>query len=195
VIVAAGGEPVRPVSFRPLRRADAEQLRDWFNEPHVFAWWGVHATPDGLGGTGLDAATRDAVLTEYGAVMDGRDSAHGFVILVDDQPVGYIEWYRLAEEPEYAAAIGESDGAGMDLLIGDPGAVGRGLGPQAIDRFVTDVVVPSGISRVFAGPDVRNRRSVRAFLKAGFLAVREVQVPGEPAPELLLTRAEGDPGK
>ncbi len=177
------------VTFRPLRRADAELLRDWLNQPHVSAWWGVHAAPDGLGGAGADAATRDAVLAEYGEMMDGGGTTHGFVIVVDDHPVGYIQWYRLADHPDYAAAIGETDGAGVDVLIGEPGAVGRGLGPQVIDRFVTDVVAAAGITRVTAGPDARNRRSVRAFAKVGFVAVREVQVPGEPAPELLLVRS------
>jgi hypothetical protein len=43
---------------------------------------------------------------------------------------------------------------------------------------------------IVAGPDVRNRRSVRAFITAGFVAVREVQIPGEPAPEQLLARPE-----
>lgn len=176
------------VSFRPLRRRDAEQLRDWLNEPHVYAWWGVHAAPDGLGGAGPDAATLDAVLSEYGEPMVGRGTTHCFVILADDRPVGLVQWYRLADVPDYAADIGERDGAGMDLLIGDPDAVGHGLGSQVIDRFVTDVVAPTGVTNVVAGPDVRNRRSVRAFMNAGFVAVREVQVRGEPAPELLLAR-------
>ncbi len=183
------------MTFRPLRRADAGQLRDWFNQPHVYAWWGVHAAPDGLGGAGGDAATLDAVLAEYGELMDGRDATHGFVILANDQPVGFIQWYPLAEYPDYAAAIGESAGAAIDLLIGEPGAVGRGLGSQVIDRFVTDVVAAAGNTRVIAGPDVRNRRSVGAFMNAGFVALREVQVQGEPAPELLLARTEPRSGR
>lgn len=182
------------VTFRPLRRGDAGQLRAWFNEPHVYAWWGAHAAPDGLGGAGADAATLAAVYAEYGESMAGRGSTHCFVILADDRPVGLIQWYRLADAPDYAAAIGELDGAGMDVLIGDPGVVGRGLGSQVIDRFVTDVVAAAGITRVVAGPDVRNVRSVRAFMNAGFAALREVHVPGEPAPELLLARrASGSP--
>jgi RimJ/RimL family protein N-acetyltransferase len=178
------------VTFRPLRRSDARQLRDWLNQPHVYAWWGVHAAPDGLGGAGPDAATLEAVLAEYGEPMAGQGTTHCFVILADAQPVGFIQWYRLADEPAYAAAIGEPDGAAMDLLIGEPDAVGRGLGTLVIDRFVTDVVAPAAITRIVAGPDVRNRRSVRAFTNAGFVSVREAQVPGEPAPEQVLVRVE-----
>ena len=178
------------VTFRPLRRSDARQLRDWLNQPHVYAWWGVHAAPDGLGGAGPDAATLDAVLAEYGEPMAGRGTTHCFVILADDRPVGLVQWYRLADVADYAAAIGETDGAGMDLLIGEPDVVGRGLGTTVIDRFVTDVVAPVGITRIVAGPDVRNRRSVRAFTNAGFVPLREAQVPGEPAPEQVLVRTE-----
>ena len=178
------------VTFRPLRRDDAGQLRDWLNQPHEYAWWGVYAAPDGLGGAGAHAATLDAVLAEYGDAIAGRGATHCFVILVEDQPVGFIQWYRLADDPDYAAAIGEPEGAGMDLLIGAPAAVGRGLGSQVIDRFVTDVIAPAGITRVFTGPDVHNRRSVRAFMNAGFVRVRELHVPGELAPEQLLVRTE-----
>ncbi len=182
------------VTFRPLRRTDAVMLRDWLNRPHVYAWWGVHAASDGIGGAGPDAATLDAVLAEFGPAMDGRDPTRCCVIVADGTPAGLIQWYRLADYPDYAAAIGEHDGAGIDLLLGDPALVGRGLGPRVIDRFVTDVVAAAGITRVVAGPDVRNRRSIRAFLHAGFVPLREADVPGEPAPELLLVRTDPDPG-
>src|SRR5260370_42320199 len=100
------------VTFRPLRPADAEPLRDWLNQPHVYAWWGVHAAPDGLGGAGPNAATLDAVLAEYGEPMAGRGTTRCFVILADDRPVGLLQWYRLAHVPGYGAAIGGTDGAG-----------------------------------------------------------------------------------
>ncbi len=108
-----------------------------------------------------------------------------------------IQWYRLAdgaENVEYAATIGESvDGtAGVDLLIGEVDAIGRGLGPQVIDAFVTTVVFAAdGITRCVAGPELGNARSIRAFEKAGFRAVRDAVVPGEPEPERIMVRDRG----
>ena len=168
------------VSFRPLTREDFARLRDWLNEPHVAKWWGVGTGPDGLGGAGDDAATLPAVEAAYGPALDGTDPTANYVIVVDGAPIGLIQSYRLGDYPDYAAAIRERDGAGIDLLIGEPSMVGRGLGPTVIERFVTDVVFAgSDVSRCVTGPDPENTRSVRAFERAGFRWVRDAVVPDE----------------
>ena len=178
------------ITFRPLRRADLHRVRDWLNEPHVAAWWGAWSGPGGLGG----AATTEQVEAKYGPSLDGAGPTHRFVILVDGSPVGLIQWYRLADFPDYAAAIGEADGAGVDVFVGDAGRVGRGLGTAAIDHFVASVVFAQpGIGRCVAGPDVRNERSIRAFTNAGFRWARDATVPGEPAPEHVMVRDRAEP--
>ena len=181
-----------PVSFEPLTRDDFARLRDWLNEPHVAAWWGAGTGPDGLGGAGDDAATLAAVEAAYGPALDGADPTSNYVIVVDGAPVGLIQWYRLGDYPDYAAAIGEPDGAGIDLLIGEASMVGRGVGPTVIDRFVHDVVFAgSDVARCVTGPDVENTRSVRAFERAGFRWVRDAVVPDERGREhvMVLDRA------
>jgi aminoglycoside 6'-N-acetyltransferase len=186
----------RAITFRPLQASDLPRLVDWLNEPHVFAWWGEPASPGGLGGTGEHAATLDAVQAEYGPAIDGPGSTRHFVIVIDEAPVGLIQWYRLRDEPRYAAEIGELDGAGVDLLIGDPGHVGRGLGAAVIDAFVTGVVfAQAGVDRCVAGPDVRNTRSIGAFAKAGFRPVRDAAVSGEPEPERVMVRDRHPTGR
>lgn len=180
------------VSFRPLARDDFARLRDWLNEPHVAAWWGAGTGPDGLGGAGADAATLPAVEAAYGPALDGTDPTANYVIVVDGAPVGLIQWYQLGDYPDYAAAIGEADGAGIDLLIGEPSMIGRGLGPTVIDRFVTDVVFAvSDVARCVTGPDPENTRSVRAFARAGFGWVRDAVVPGQPGEEHVMVRERG----
>jgi RimJ/RimL family protein N-acetyltransferase len=181
--------PPASVAFRRLRLDDFAQLRDWLNEPHVAAWWGAGATSDGLGGTGDDAATLPAVDAAYRPGVEGRDPTFHYLIVVDDTPVGLIQWYRLASYPSYAAAIGEPDGAGVDLFLGDPTRIGQGLGPTVIDRFVTDVVFAEpDVRRCVAGPDPANRRSVGAFERAGFRWVRDADVPDEPGGEHVMVR-------
>ncbi len=184
----------RAVSFRPLTRADLPQLRDWLNEPHVAAWWGVGTGPDGIGGAGADAATLEQVAAEFDDPIEGRDSTRCFVIVVGGTAVGLIQWYRLRDEPDYAAEIGEADGAGVDLLIGDPDQVGHGLGSEVIDAFVASVVFGEpGVDRCVAGPDVRNARSIGAFQRAGFRWMRDASVTGEPAPEHVMVRDRPGP--
>jgi len=181
------------LAFRPLTRDHLTRLRDWLNEPHVAAWWGAGTGSDGLGGAGDDAATLEAVDAAYGPAIDGVEPTANYLIVVDDAPVGLIQWYRLADYPSYAAAIGEPEGAGVDLLIGDASMIGRGLGPAVIDRFVTDVIfVAPDVRRCATGPDPANARSVRAFERAGFTWVRDAVIPDEPGAEHVMVRDRAD---
>ncbi len=185
------------ITFRRLARADLPTLTRWLNTAHVYAWWGAAHGEGNLGGAGADAASVADVLAEYGPEIDAGGPAQLFVIEVDGAPTGMIQWYRLAagaENVEYTATIGEFvDGtAGVDLLIGEVAAIGRGLGPKVIDAFVTTVVFEAdGVTRCVAGPEIANTRSIRAFERAGFRAVRDAPVPGEPEPERIMVRDRG----
>ena len=112
------------------------------------------------------------------------------MILEDEQPVGMIQTYRVGDHPEWGELIGaEPEAAGVDLFVGEPDAVGRGLGPAILREFARAVV--------FAGPETTaavatveeaNRRSWRAFEKAGFRHVRDVEEDGLPHRLMRLER-------
>jgi RimJ/RimL family protein N-acetyltransferase len=176
------------IRFRKLERDDLRILRDWLNRPHVYEWWGVQSGPGSLGGSGNNAATLDQVEAKY--VSPDPDGTWRYVILTD-RPIGVIQWYFLSDSPDYAEQIGELDPgtAGMDIFIGEVDAVNRGVGSRAIDAFVATVVFADPkVTRIVAGPDVRNARSIKAFTKAGFVFARDAEVPGEPAEERILGR-------
>jgi len=171
---------------------DLSLLVEWFNQPHVYEWWGVDAASDGLGGPGEQAATIAQVEAQYGDELRTGVTKH-FVVLLDRRPIGLIQWYRLASYPKYAAEIEEPDAAAIDLLVGEVELLGRGLGVEIIRRFTTGIVLPdSGLGRVIGAPDVRNRRSIRAFEKAGFRWVRDAAVSGEPGPEHVMVFDRSD---
>jgi aminoglycoside 6'-N-acetyltransferase len=129
------------------------------------------------------------VEAKYGPTIDRGGTTHRFVIKGNGAAIGLIQWYRLRDFPDYAIAIGEDPdrGAGMDLFIGDPNAIGRGIGSEAIRRFADSMVPRSdGMDRVVSGPARDNLRSIRAFEKAGFQHVRDALVPGERVPEAIM---------
>ena len=56
-----------------------------------------------------------------------------------------------------------------------------------LKQFVREVAFPfHRVAVCVIGPSVRNAAAIRAYEKAGFLRLREVTVPGEPDPELLM---------
>lgn len=77
--------------------------------------------------------------------------------------------------------------AGIDLFIGEPDLIGKGLGPAAIRAFLRDVVFARyDVAECVIGPSVRNLSAIRAYEKAGFVFLRDVVVPDEPDPEHLM---------
>jgi len=147
------------VSFRPLNPADLPLLLDWFHRPHVKRWWGD--VPD----------TLEGIAEEYDPTRAGNRHEHPYLIEVDDIPVGWINWYRLADEPDYALGVATAPGAvAIDLAIGEVDLIGHGLGPAAIERFLADVVVPASpdATEVWIDPHPDNARAVRAYRRVGF---------------------------
>ncbi len=85
----------------------------------------------------------------------------------------------MADFPDEQEAIGITGKcAGMDIYIGDPHLIDKGLGQIFIRRFVEDIIfATNGYDACMADPNVDNPRSIRAFEKAGFLKYRNVTVP------------------
>jgi len=179
------------IAFRSLARTDLTTLRCWLNTPHVYEWWGRHVGPGALGGAGTAAATEAEIEAKYGPTIDHGGTTHRFIIECNATPIGLTQWYHLRDFANYAHVIGEDPAvtAGMDLLIGEPSAIGRGLGSQAIDAFVSGIIFAQpDVTRTITGPAKTNARSIRAFEKAGFHLVRFAQIDGEPTPEAVLVR-------
>ena len=162
------GAMIGLVSFRALERTDFPLLQQWLSAPHVDAWW-----HEPLDLRGLEQ--------KYGPRIDGIEKVHVFIIEHEDRPIGWIQWYRWSDYPDHAAQLTTEQGAaGIDLAIGEVSSVGIGLGPIAIRRFVFGVVsIEPGIVCVVTDPEEENRRSHRAFEKAGFTQVKTVQLRGE----------------
>ena len=179
------------VTFRPLTIEDLGDIRRWLNMPHVYEWWGVTSGPGSLGGPGEEAATAEQVHEKYAPGIASDDATtHRHLIVLDGRAVGLIQHYRLEDESEYAAAIGETaaGAAGIDLFIGEPDTVGRGVGAAALDAYVRSVAFADPhVTRAVAGPHPSNTRSCRAFEKAGFVVVRDVVVP-DSGPERIHVR-------
>lgn len=102
--------------------------------------------------------------------------------MVEGTAIGIIQTYLVSDYPEWEAVVQVGDGvAGVDLLIGEVDQIGQGLGPRILDEFVRDVVFAKpGVRAVVATVEVENRRSWRAFEKACFSTVGDVEEDGKP---------------
>jgi len=133
-------------------------LRHWLESPYIREWWGA---PE----------------TELGKIRDkvaGRDTTRPFIFHVDGDPLGYIQSWCVGDEIDNGNT-GEApwlvelprDAAGVDLFIGEPDRLGKGIGTAVLRAFVSDLF-SRGTPMIVIDPDETNARAVRAYEKAGF---------------------------
>ena len=159
------------IEFRPLAEDDLPLVEEWLRRDHVARWW------------------RDDIaesLAEYRAALEGREPTDHFMIVVDGCAIGMIQTYLVSDYPEWEAIVQVGEGvAGVDILIGEEELIGRGLGPRILTEFAGDVITSPA---VIATVEEENRRSWRAFEKAGFRHVRDVEEAGVPHRLMRLDR-------
>jgi aminoglycoside 6'-N-acetyltransferase len=175
-----GSEGPPTVVLRLMTRDDFPALAIWLRAPHVEAWfpW-VHG----------EATPTEAVEAEYGPCIDGIDPTELLVIETGGQPVGFMQRYRISDNPSWAAALaaagescaaaGESSAAavpadtgaavGFDYAIGVLDATGRGVGTEAIRQLLADTFgrYPD-VDSVIVAMQQANRASWRALERVGF---------------------------
>ncbi len=147
--------------FRPMTADDLPLMRRWLEMPHIKQWWGEP----------------DEELGYIRDMVDGRDTTRPFIFSVDNERVGYIQYWFVghhqnatwvADHPWLAEL--PSDAVGVDLSIGDSKKLGRGLGSAALRAFAEDLF-RQGHRTIVIDPDPTNTRAVRAYEKAGFKAI------------------------
>jgi aminoglycoside 6'-N-acetyltransferase len=163
------------IGFRLLKPDDLSVVREWLGREHVRRWW------------------RDPVevdIAEIVEALEGREPTDYYAILLDNRPIGLIQTYRVADYLAWEEIIRAGPGAvGLDLLIGEVDAVGRGLGPLVLAEFARTIAFADpGATALVATVEEENRRSWRAFEKAGFRHLRDVEEDGLPNRLMRLDR-------
>jgi aminoglycoside 6'-N-acetyltransferase len=168
------------VTLRPMTRDDLPLLGTWLREPLVHEWWHDDPAPE-------------ALERQYGAALDGREPTVLRIGEVDGTPVGFVQWYPFAAEPDYAAELAPfvpvpEDAWSLDYLVGAPEHRGRGIGTAlvlaALDRI--------GRAPVVVPVHARNTASAAVLRRAGFVleahADLEPDNPAHTRDHLVLTR-------
>jgi len=144
-----------------MMAGDLPLMLQWLETPHMREWWGE---PD----------------VELGYIRDmieGRDTTRPFIFSADGEPTGYIQYWFIGDH-QNAAWIADhpwlaelpSDAVGVDLSIGEPKNLAKGIG-SAVLRTFAQRLVEQGYRTIVIDPDPANTRAVRAYEKAGFRPV------------------------
>lgn len=139
-------------AFRSER--DLLLVSAWVDRPEVARWWGE----------------RSQVLCEIGT----RTSESASLIVLDGEPVGLLCWQVLSGAERAEAGLGDLPGdlIDVDVMIGDPGARGRGVGPRAL-RLLLRRLQRRGVRAAGISAELANEPALRAYRKAGFTPFRD----------------------
>jgi RimJ/RimL family protein N-acetyltransferase len=148
------------VTLTPFSTTDVDLLRHWLAAPHVAIWY-----PE----------PEDHIAWAANPPTSGNRS----LIAVDGRSVGYIRWQSVSREVLDSVGLSEipAGSVDVDLLIGDPAFVGRGIGPQALLILVSQLRHRGDVPLVGLSSSVENLFAQRAYAKAGFHILREYYVP------------------
>jgi aminoglycoside 6'-N-acetyltransferase len=166
------------IEFRTMTPDDLVLFHEWLQRPHVKRWW-------------RDRETYDDVVEHYLPGIEGREPTDHYLIVLDGAPVGVIQTYLVSDYSDWDAIVEVGEGiAGVDLAIGEEHLIGHGLGPQVLSQFTGEVVFGRPETHAcVATVEEGNRRSWRAFEKAGFRHVRDVDEDGLPHRLMRLDRS------
>jgi len=162
------------ISFRKLTEDDIDVLLKWRNYPHVAKWW------DG-------ETTREKLKVKMIPRIRGKKPVTPYIIQYDGIDIGYIQTYMLCDYSDYEELVAAGEGAaGIDLYIGEPEYIKRGIGPEAIRKFLREIVFASDETTCcVVGPEPLNVSAIKAYRKAGFEYFRTIKVPEEASPEVI----------
>ena len=129
------------LTLRPTAAEDAPELLRIHRTPEVRRWWGD---------------------PEPGFPTDDDSTATRWTVVVDGAIAGLVQFAEELE-PRYRHAS-------IDIFL-DPARHGRGLGSEVVARVVDHLVHARGHHRVTIDPAADNHAAIRAYEKAGFVAV------------------------
>jgi aminoglycoside 6'-N-acetyltransferase len=168
------------IHFERITEQDFEAIYAWLQMPHVREFY--HTRP---------LSSWQEMRQKYLKRIEANFPTKGFLIRVD-RAIGYIQTYRIADYPDYAATIGETEGISIDLFIGEPDYIGNGWGRLSLLKFINDVAFPlfpqENVCWIYH--DKLNHRALRTSNAVGFRYVRDFIEDGSQRELLTLRKDE-----
>ncbi len=144
---------------------DYASIVRWQNTAHVKRWWDPELSPM------TEARARE----KYSRRTEAGFPTVACIIMLDERPVGYVQYYRWCSWPEDALEMEiEHDAStyGMDIYLGEPDVLGQGLGTRAVALTCKYLFETLAATRVTLLTALDNERAQRTYEAAGFHKVR-----------------------
>lgn len=165
------------IDFKKLELNDLFLLHKWLNTPHVHEFYDKDKKN-----------TKEDIKKRYAPKITGEKPTDCYIVLYENKPVGYIQKYFVNDWPEFGNYLQYDDTVvSVDLFIGNPEFIGKGFGSFMLSEFIKQIVfsIPN-TSLCIIGPELKNKRAIRAYEKAGFKHVQTLTIGDEQEPTYVM---------
>lgn len=145
-------------TFKRLNLTDLPLMHGWFNQPHIQKFYSLREWSE------------QEVFEKLKPCILGRKAVSGFIVLMDEIPIGYIQQYKIKDFPwpnQKLSARILNQAAGIDMFIGDEKLIGKGLGAQLIKAFIKEQIWPQ-FHYCLVDPDIKNISAIKCYEKLKF---------------------------
>jgi RimJ/RimL family protein N-acetyltransferase len=119
----------------------------------------------------------------------GNDCARPYIVYLDEDPFGYIQYYYASEgDPNWWPDEPGQDVIGIDQFIADENSLGKGFGTLMITQFIRYLTNHITISEIRVDPRPDNLRAICCYEKIGFRKIQNIITPDGPAIMMTLDR-------
>lgn len=156
------------IKFLPLQQQHFLLIEQWLALPHVARWWGE----------GIQwpyARVKEKYTTYVDGYVQGNNKKlpiQALIIEINGTCAGYVQVYNVHDFSTHnEIARLPNPTAGIDLYIGDPSFIGKGLSTAIIKQFLQQFVWPH-FETCIADPDQKNLIAIKTFARAGFIPIK-----------------------
>ncbi len=152
------------IEFIPFVEEHIPLMLTWLSDGEALRWCG-HNKPNS-----------EAQLRQKYLIDKPKGGTHSFIIQNKGEPVGYIQYYRVIDYPEWSSLVaGEPGDYGLDLFIGRDDLIGQGIGTRVLQVALSELIFShDDATRCILGPSPENKRAIRCYKKCGFRHIRTV---------------------
>ncbi|MDT2687614.1 GNAT family N-acetyltransferase [Enterococcus gallinarum] len=140
------------LTLRPLTN-EIELVDRWLRKEYIKKWLG----------------SAEDWLTEIRNETGEFDYIHHFIVLLDDKPIGFCQYYACEKTIKGYPWEHEPVGTfGIDYFIGEETYLKKGFGNRLIKSLVNHILSHEQAGRIIADPVPENQVSIAVLEKNGF---------------------------
>lgn len=173
-------QQTKTFTFKAVVENDLPLLFQWFAQPYIAQLW-------------VEPTDWQTFKTKWQTKLES-EGRFAFMAYVGEQAIGYIHYYHVNNnDRSHFPGIEIPEAAiGMDLFIGNPEFLNKGLGTQLIKEFIAFAKDREPhCTTIIIDPATDNHRAIACYKKAGFVTIGQFIVPcgptgNGPGPILLM---------